>query len=331
VLDDITPLEQLEQARRSDITLFDVRPAISWRRFGPTNAQQGTKLFAAANPAEGAVISYYLKNATDHVRINVADRSGKEVGSFDGTGYAGVNRVNWDLHYSMPVPPSAEDRWATSEGFFAGSIHADGPLVEPGEYTVKLQASSHVALKTVRVDDDPAISISPDARVRRHDAMMNAYDLYVASAAEAQTVRTLRTQLSAAIDSWKGDGASVSSGVRKQADAFSKTVDDLFALFVGRQGGGGLTASLTYVPPPVPARLATVLHNIQSYTVAPRKQDLDKLAELTTIARDASARLKRAIDVDLVGLNRAMNEAGVPHITPPAAARPSSGASGGAR
>ena len=39
VLDDITPLEQLAQARTSELTLFDMRPSISWRRFGPTNAQ----------------------------------------------------------------------------------------------------------------------------------------------------------------------------------------------------------------------------------------------------------------------------------------------------
>jgi len=40
----------------------------------------------------------------------------------------------------------------------------------------------------------------------------------------------------------------------------------------------------------VPARLATVLYNFQSYTAAPRQLDLDKLGELTGVARDASER-----------------------------------------
>jgi photosystem II stability/assembly factor-like uncharacterized protein len=315
VLDDITPLEQLEAARRTDdVTLFDIRSAISWRRFGPTNAQQGTKPFTAANPPEGALITYYLKSPQERVLVTVLDRDGKTISEFDGTGYAGLNRVNWDLHYPMPIPPSPEDRWATSEGFFAGSIHAGGPFVEPGEYTVKMKAGDREAVKTVRVEDDPSISILAEDRAKRHEALMKAYDLYRASAAEAQTVRELRTNLTAAMNAWTGDRApSVPDGIRKQAEALSKTVDDLSLLFVGRQGGGP-SVGLSYVPPPVPARLATVLHNLQSYTASPRQQDLDKLTELTAIARDASARVKRAVDVDLPGLNKAMNDAGMPHV-----------------
>jgi len=75
-----------------------------------------------------------------------------------------------------------------------------------------------------------------------------------------------------------------------------------------------LTVRLTYVLQPLPNRLATVLHNFQSYTAAPRQADLDKLAELTPVARDASERLKQAISVDLAKLNKAMNDAGIPHI-----------------
>jgi photosystem II stability/assembly factor-like uncharacterized protein len=314
VLDDITPLAQLPQARASEVTLFDIRPAISWRRFGPTNAQQGTKLFAAVNPPEGALISYFLKSPADHVRITVTGPDGKEIRQFDGTGDAGVNRVNWDLRYSMPIQPTAEDRWATSEGYFAGSIHEAGPFVEPGEYAVKLHAGSRDATKTVHVDDDPSIVISPEDRARRRDAIMKAYDLYALSAADAQTIRTLRTNLTAVIESWKGDHApTVPDAIRKQAEALSKTVDDLSVLLVGRQGFD-LSVGPAYVPPPVPNRLATVLHNFQSYTAAPRQQDLDKLAELTTIAHDASDRVKQAVSVELAKLNKAINDAGVARI-----------------
>ena len=315
VLDDITPLEQLAQARTSELTLFDIRPSISWRRFGPTNAQQGSKPFAAPNPPDGALISYYLKTAGEHVKIIVADRDGHEIRQLDGTGHAGINRVNWDLRYPMPIQPSAEDRWAFSEGYFAGGIHDPGPFVEPGEYRVTVKAGAREATKTVRVEDDPSIVISAQDRTRRRDPMMKAYDLYRASAAEADTVRSLRTSLSAVLDSWKGDRApAVPDNVRKQAEAFSKTVDELALLFVGPQGADPLTVRLTYVPPPLPNRLATVLHNFQSYTAAPRQADLDKLAELTPVARDASERLKQAISVDLTKLNKAMNDAGIPHI-----------------
>src|SRR5262245_45327245 len=154
VLDDLTPLEQLTPARSTELTLFDIRPAVSWRMFGPTNAQQGTKIFSAPNPPEGALVSYYLKSATEHVRVTVSDRDGKEVAAFDGTGHAGVNRGNWDLRLVAPVPPTTEDKWATSEGFFSGFIHPPAPFVEPGEYTVRLEAGGRRASKTVKVEDD---------------------------------------------------------------------------------------------------------------------------------------------------------------------------------
>ena len=222
--------------------------------------------------------------------------------------------MNWDLRYPVPVQPTAEDRWATSEGFFAGSIHAPGPFVEPGLYTVKVDAAGPQAAKSVRVDDDPSISITAQDRARRHDALMKAYELYKTSVAEAQTVRDLRANLNSVMNAWTGDrAASIPDAVRKQADALSKTVDELSLLFVGRQGGG-MDRGLTYTPPPVPARLATALYNFQSYTAAPRQQDLDKLSELTGVARDASERLKRAVDVDLSRLNTSLNQAGVPHI-----------------
>ena len=249
------------------------------------------------------------------MKIVVADRDGHEIRQLDGTGHAGINRVNWDLRYPMPIEPSAEDRWASSEGYFAGGIHDLGPFVEPGEYRVTVKAGAREAAKTVRVEDDPSIVISPQDRTRRRDAMMKAYDLYRASAAEVETVRSLRTSLNAVLDSWKGDHApAVPDGVRQQAEAFSKTVDELVLLFVGRQGADPTSVGLTYVPPPVPNRLATVLHNFQSYTAAPRQADLDKLAELTPVARDAGERLKQAITVDLAKLNKAMNDAGIPHI-----------------
>ena len=60
---------------------------------------------------------------------------------------------------------------------------------------MKIDAGSHHATKTVRVEDDPSISISAQDRARRHDALMKAYELLQKSVEEAQTVRDLRANL----------------------------------------------------------------------------------------------------------------------------------------
>jgi hypothetical protein len=199
--------------------------------------------------------------------------------------------------------------------FFWGFTHPPGPLVEPGDYSVTIDAGSHHATKPVRVDDDPSIAITAPDRARRHDAMMKAFELYKASVQEAQTVRDVRANLTEVMDAWKDQKSpAVPDALRKQAEAFSKTLDEMATLFVGRQGGGG-GGSLTYTPPPMPARLSVAYWNFQSYTAAPRQQDLDKLAELTGVARDASAKLEKVIDVDLAQLNKAINDAGVAMIS----------------
>ncbi len=62
VLDDITPLEQMnEKVAASDFTLFDVQPTISWR-IANHKASTGAKEFLGPNPPNGAMIQYYLKN-----------------------------------------------------------------------------------------------------------------------------------------------------------------------------------------------------------------------------------------------------------------------------
>ncbi|MBI1737626.1 MAG: hypothetical protein HYR58_00055, partial [Acidobacteria bacterium] len=62
VLDDITPLEQMnEKVAGSEFQLFDVRPVINWR-IANHKASTGAKFFSGPNPPSGAIIQYYLKN-----------------------------------------------------------------------------------------------------------------------------------------------------------------------------------------------------------------------------------------------------------------------------
>ncbi|MBI3661683.1 MAG: hypothetical protein HY234_01335 [Acidobacteria bacterium] len=62
ILDDITPLEQLnDKVAAEDFHLFDVRPATSWRQWGH-KASTGAKYFVAPNAPNAAIIQYYLKN-----------------------------------------------------------------------------------------------------------------------------------------------------------------------------------------------------------------------------------------------------------------------------
>ena len=64
ILDDIAPLQGLADAMRSDVYLFEARPAVRWQscRRGASLGQRG---FVAENPEDGAYINYYLKEVPE--------------------------------------------------------------------------------------------------------------------------------------------------------------------------------------------------------------------------------------------------------------------------
>ena len=144
VLDDITPLEQMNDAvAASDFQLFDIRPATMWRTWS-NKGSSGFKYFIGPNPPDGATINFYLKAPAEkeQVKITITDKDGKMVreitcsprpaggeqqqpqaggpsgGAGGGFGFggggqqqpcppqAGINRVVWDLRYPSPIPPA---------------------------------------------------------------------------------------------------------------------------------------------------------------------------------------------------------------------------------
>src|SRR5205823_1649745 len=105
ILDDITPLQQLnERVRESSVHLFTPRPVY---RLKDVQAPAGSAIdmTAGQNAPYGASINYWLKSApAGDVKIQVLDRSGQIVRSLDGTKRAGLNRVYWDLRSEQSKP-----------------------------------------------------------------------------------------------------------------------------------------------------------------------------------------------------------------------------------
>lgn len=132
IVDDITPIRSLnDEVLNAEATILPSRPNyVSLSSLGgsyPVTAGD----FAAPNPNEDAVITYYLKDrvVTGAVKVEIYDASGNLMTSIDGTKRKGINRVTWPMR--MKAPKAALG--ATIEG---NTIF--GPLVEEGTYSVKL-------------------------------------------------------------------------------------------------------------------------------------------------------------------------------------------------
>jgi photosystem II stability/assembly factor-like uncharacterized protein len=158
ILDDVTPLEQ-QASTTTALQLFVPRTAIRFARSG--RAQFNFSLSAAPSEA---------------VKVEVVDSGGKPVRTMRGPGYAGLNRVVWDLRYDQPhyvelrtTPPENPRIW--DEPRFKGketrpvthwglSPAMVGPLASPGKYSVRVTANGQSATQPFEVMKDPKITSS---------------------------------------------------------------------------------------------------------------------------------------------------------------------------
>ncbi|MDQ2865219.1 MAG: hypothetical protein M3R51_03240 [Candidatus Eremiobacteraeota bacterium] len=212
VFDDLTSIENLAMAEAANRPLlFAPLPAISWYYWWKsqyavedTGCCAPAGMFAAPDPAYGALVSYYLprpERATPY--LEVSDGAGALVRRIDGSNTAGINRVTWDLASEPPVPWRGTGDWNQGPD--------DGPAVVPGRYTLRLHAGDAINERRIDVRADPRSSWTQEDYVSRYaflrsideelgsiDAALNEVDSLRAGArgavlADAQRVRSMFT------------------------------------------------------------------------------------------------------------------------------------------
>ena len=352
IFDDLTPIEKMDaNVPNSPLTFFPPRTATTWfirqRRWSA-----GQQMFTAKNPAYGALLTYYLKDAippeapktnaeakTDaaeqrprrvarmeataekkegKVKITVTDKDGKAIREFDGPGAAGMNRTNWDLRQNPAAEPTPEQLEAIAAGFGFGPR---GPLVEPGEYAIKIKAGDKEASQKVTVEDDNRITISAADRAARHEAIEKLYAMAKSADKDRTTIEGIQTGLTNAREQWKRDAGKkdatkIPEDLVKAAEELQKKVDAVAEKYVrARQGLGNAGPPFEWKPDPLPNQVQNLLNDLDGFSAAPDGQQQEKLVELTTLVGEASTGVKSAAE-DLAALNKKMNDAGIPHIIP---------------
>ena len=352
ILDDMTPLEKMDgSVANSSLTFFPPRTATTWflrqRRWSA-----GQQMFTAKNPPYGALLSYYLKegvppetpkrNSEDRtdaaeqrprrearaeaaekkegkVKITVVDKDGKVIRELDGPGAAGVNRTNWDLRANPPAEPTPEQQEAIAAGFGFGPR---GPLVEPGEYTIKIKTGDKEATQKVTVEEDNRIAISASDRAARHEAIEKLYTMAKSTDKDRTSIEGIQTALTNARDQWKRDAGKpnapkIPEDIVKAADELQKKADALAEKYVRpRPALGNAGPPLEWKPEPLPNQVQNLLNDLDGFAAAPGGQQQERLAELATLVSQASAEVKGLAETDLPALNKKMNDAGVQHIAP---------------
>jgi photosystem II stability/assembly factor-like uncharacterized protein len=261
-------------------------------------------------------------------KISVYDKDGKLVRELDGPGKAGVNRTNWDLRWNSPAVPTPEQLEAAAAGFDFGPR---GPLVEPGKYTIKIKAGSKEGTQEVVVEDDPRMQMSPADRAARSEAIQQLYVMAKTADKDRKTIEGIKEGLKTAREQWKKDAdkpdaPKIPAEIQKAAEELQKNVDAVAEKYVREQQGlGNAGPPFEWKPQPLPLQVQSLLRELDGFWEAPGGQQKEKLAELTPLVSEASAKVKKIAEQDLPALNKKMNDAGIPHIVPTPPQRPGRG------
>jgi photosystem II stability/assembly factor-like uncharacterized protein len=288
ILDDMTPLRQLDASSRNETFLFKPRVTYRFRRNKNTDTPLPPEEPAGKNPPDGAIINYRLgAPATTPVVIQILDAGNRVIREFSSADSVesvesdlpvptywirtqqrvaasrGTHRFVWDLHYPPPK--------VLGHDYPISAIYGDtprfplGPAVLPGAYTVRLSVNGRSYSQPLTVKMDPRVRMSGSALVLQRDIGVRLNDAISRAFAALSEVRARRALLKA-----QREGA-------KQKEVADSLVALDSALAVIETGGtSGEAASLVRLN----EELATLLDTIEGADAEPTTQAVAGAAEL---------------------------------------------------
>ncbi len=314
ILDDITPLRQIDEKAGAAELLFKPEPALRVRWNTNTDTPPPPDEPRAPNPPEGAIINYYLaRDASGPVVLEIFDSAGTLVRHYSSAGppaplpdpsnaplplywyrkpqalsaSAGMHRFMWDVHY-QPLPGGGGGRGGGG-GLPIAAVPYDTvpapttPWVGPGEYTVKLTANGTTYSQPMTVKADPRVK-TPALTMRQVYTLSRAMYLEARNAgadlSAAQQVRDQIARLGAS-----GDAGAAVAALDRKIEAI------------------GLAAAAT--------RLAGVMNLLQGADVAPTTLQLKTIAAARAAGTTAMTKWTAVRTVDVPAANLKLKAAGL--------------------
>jgi photosystem II stability/assembly factor-like uncharacterized protein len=332
ILDDIAPLRQLKpEMAAQDAVLYKPGPAVRvrWDMWPDTPLPQDEP--GGENPPDGAIIDYYLKEATSGpVTLDIQDAAGKTIRHFSSSdtlytipnvniptywirpqqtlsAHAGPHRMIWDLHYQRLNVPA---EYPISAVYANTAPTATSPWVMPGTYTIKLTANGKEYTQPLTVRMDPRVKTTTPVLQQQHDLSLKAYkgredalhaydQVHRLRAAIAVLLPRVPTTLSAALKTLDEKAAPLEGAPRRGP---------------GRGAPGGAPSQLKPFAQ-LQSDYATIFAILQEADVAPTVQALDALMTTQKAAAETASAWMQLQQADLAAVNVQLKAAGLDPIT----------------
>ena len=222
ILDDITPLRQMDESTASaSVALF--KPEVAYRVRWNTNTDTPLPPDepAGQNPPDGAIVNYTLAAAASGpVTLEILDATSKTIRRYSSSdrselpdpatapvplywyrppqvlsAEAGMHRFLWDLHY-QPLPGGG-GRGGLPIAAVAHNTSPppNAPWVAPGTYTVKLTVDGKSYTQPLAVKMDPRVKTSALGLSQQFTLSKQMYDDMMSAQKALQEVRELRDRI----------------------------------------------------------------------------------------------------------------------------------------
>ncbi len=323
VLDNITPLRQLNRKQRENL-LFKPQTALRVRANLNTDTPLPPDEPAGENPPDGAMIDYFLpKDANGPITIEIKDAKGQSVRKYSSTDEpveanpkrlkiptywirplrslstkAGLHRFLWDMHYA-PVP-HVEPEFPMSATYRNTAPAATSPWAAPGDYTVTLTVDGETFSKPLTVAMDPRVKASGTDLQEQFDLSWKLYQLRLKLAPIGEKFDGIAEQLTKLRAK-----AAERSDVTQKLEAFAQT----FVKFGPPHPRPGAPPSLFILE-----STTRLFNEIEGADAAPTAAVKAAVADLDTKVGSMMDAWHKLLESDLPALNQQLKQAGFPEI-----------------
>ena len=310
ILDDLTVVQQQnETIANKNLHVFDVEPSFRMQggrgRFG----RGGSVSNAGANPPNGTVINYYLKEAGDSAKlsIEVLDKSRKTIKTFSTTSKEnkieikkGINQFVWDMNY-----PVAEK----VDGLILWNGFVGGPKAAPGQYFAKFKSGKDSAEVSFTVLADPNYKISDADHVEQFDFLIKVRDKFSEIMKAIRNIREVRQQMNE-FNTRMGKG--IPKEIKAQIDTINKQMTAVEELLHQTKAKSG--QDVLNFPIQLDDKLSSLYRAAGAGQSAPSAQAKAAYAELSVLIDAQLSKLKKIMSDDVSKLNQMIHEKTLPVI-----------------
>jgi photosystem II stability/assembly factor-like uncharacterized protein len=323
ILDNITPLRQLNRNQRGDL-LFKPQTAMRVRANLNTDTPLPPDEPAGENPPDGAMIDYFLsKDASGPVTIEIKDRNGQSVRKYSSADApvkanpkrlripsywirpsqsvstkAGMHRFLWDMHYA-PVQ-DVEPEFPIAATYRNTAPAATSPWAAPGDYTITFTVDGKTFSQPLTVAMDPRVKASAADLQGQFDLSWKLYQLRLKLAPIGKKFDDIAEQLTKLRTK-----AAERPDVAQKLEAFAQTL----MKFGPPHPRPGAPPSLFVLE-----STTRLFNEIEGADAAPTTAVEAAVADLDTRTGPMMDAWQKLLESDLPSLNQQLKQAGFPEI-----------------